>query len=181
MRVRSRGPLSSHFGGATAGQAADGLHRTDSEPKAHPGDRAGQSAGGMDGGGDLVKARRSSRRRSRRNGSAAMPGRTGGRGGVGRCGDASGREVGSDQNPGGKPSPRKERAVIDWQRSEVATDLPAEQRLEVEGRRARHCFRTAGGTEVQRRGGKGRRRRRTKAAELRHRGELQVGGLLRGV
>lgn len=67
-----------------------------------------------------------------------MPSRTGGYGRVGRCGDASGQEVGSSQNPGGEPSPRKERAAIDRQRSEVATDPPAEQRLEVEGRRARH-------------------------------------------
>lgn len=56
----------------------------------------------------------------------------------------------------GRQSPRKERAAVDWQRSKVATDPTTEQGLEVEGRRVSHCFRTAGSTKAQRRGGKGR-------------------------
>jgi hypothetical protein len=95
---------------------------------------------------------------------AAMPVESGGTGGVGRCGDASGREAGPGQNPGGKRSPRKERAADDRQRSEVATDPPAEQRLEVEGRRERAVH--SASPEAQRRGGNGARRRATNAAAM---------------
>jgi hypothetical protein len=60
---------------------------------------------------------------------------TGGQDELGRCGDASGRIVPLAQNPGGEPSPWKERAPVDRQRTAGATDPTVEQSLEVEGRR----------------------------------------------
>jgi hypothetical protein len=52
-----------------------------------------------------VKASGDSSRRSRRNESTAMSADFGGQGRVGRCGDASGREVEPGQNPGEETKP----------------------------------------------------------------------------
>jgi len=60
---------------------------------------------------------------------------TGGRGGRAERGDAFGKDFVLARNPGGEPSPWKERACAFWQQSVCVTDSPAEQRPEVEGRR----------------------------------------------
>jgi hypothetical protein len=59
---------------------------------------------------------------------------------------------GPAKNPGGEPSPWKERVSVDWQRSSGTTDPAAEQGLEAEHR---HRFRAV---QVQRRGGNGSQR-----------------------
>ena len=140
-----------------AGQVADGLFRTVSESEAHPGDRAGQPNGRGRQRWSLVKARGGCGRRSRRN-------RDGSDVGAGPVGEAEWADAETQRvakrslarTLEGRQSPRKERAAVDWQRSGAATDLPAEQRLEVEGRRASQCLRTSGSAEAQRRGGNGR-------------------------
>jgi hypothetical protein len=81
----------------------------------------------------------------------------GGRGGSAERGDAFGESFVLARNPGGEPSPWKERADGVWQQTVFVTDPPVEQGLEVEGRRIRAAVMLVGSGGATTRGQRSQR------------------------